>query len=350
MTIRTILVPLTLEDVPGNPAGQAAILARAFDAQIILLHVLKDETTRDAALAMLERPRPELDGLPVSRLLQEGEPAAQVLHIAHTRHADLIVMATDDRWRAGVGLSGQRIFRRFLLHSIVARILQDADCPVWTCPPRPPVPLRKLLCLVTLSPHDRKTLMLADAVAQAAGATLGLVHLVPPAELKIRGMNAQAREAWQKSYLNSLDINLARLQQSVGTNAEVVLENGTGPDALNDALKQSGADVLVAGHFPRHSAAEDGSDASDLIRQVSLPVLVAKEPGDFIVIRQGAARLARQKHGTGLANLVLLTIAAVVGGLLLFVAFYSATHPTGFCPPSDPACGVPLKKDRNQTL
>lgn len=56
-----------------------------------------------------------------SRILCSGEAAAQIAEIARTRRFDLIIMPTH---------AGR--FRRMLLGSTTAKVLNDADCPVLT--------------------------------------------------------------------------------------------------------------------------------------------------------------------------------------------------------------------------
>src|ERR1035437_3289032 len=64
----------------------------------------------------------ELKPYRVQRFLFEGDPARRIVEFAHERHIDLIVMPTH----------GYGLFRRFLLGSVTAKVLHDAECPVWT--------------------------------------------------------------------------------------------------------------------------------------------------------------------------------------------------------------------------
>jgi hypothetical protein len=56
------------------------------------------------------------------RVVLEGDPARQIVDYAHEEKVDLIVMPTH----------GYGPFRQFILGSITAKVLHDADCPVWT--------------------------------------------------------------------------------------------------------------------------------------------------------------------------------------------------------------------------
>jgi nucleotide-binding universal stress UspA family protein len=83
-----------------------------------------------------------LDGC--TRLLRVGEAATRIAEVARERHFDLIVMPT----HAGT-------FRRTLLGSTTAKVLNDADCPVMTTQhaetitPRP-LEHREWACAVSL--------------------------------------------------------------------------------------------------------------------------------------------------------------------------------------------------------
>ena len=63
-----------------------------------------------------------LAGLNVRRLLLHGDPASKIVELAREEHVDLIAMPTH----------GYGPFRRFILGSNTAKVLHDADCPVWT--------------------------------------------------------------------------------------------------------------------------------------------------------------------------------------------------------------------------
>ena len=64
----------------------------------------------------------ELRNLNVKRVLLYGDPAHEIVKYADSEKADLIVLPTH----------GYGPFRRFLLGSVTAKVLHDAQCPVWT--------------------------------------------------------------------------------------------------------------------------------------------------------------------------------------------------------------------------
>jgi nucleotide-binding universal stress UspA family protein len=118
-------------------------LARATGASLLLVHVLPRWPLRpDASLALRTydeivrtlraRGRTQVDrlvarvkaaGVPVSATIVEfGVPAAQIVRLAKSRHADIIVMGT--RGRTGLA--------RAVLGSVATRVVATAACPVLT--------------------------------------------------------------------------------------------------------------------------------------------------------------------------------------------------------------------------
>src|SRR5579872_164582 len=187
LSIQKILVPVVFMDAsPGNSrpiAQQAAWLARRFNAEIILLHVVAplsypvgllerghEITARDLHAHIVQRAehdldqalRPELDGIAVTRILLRGDPAREIVETARNQNADLIVISTH----------GDGAFYRFLLGSVAAKVLHETDRLVWTGAHLEEAPardfsIRRVLCSVDLTPHNRHTLSQAAGMAAA---------------------------------------------------------------------------------------------------------------------------------------------------------------------------------------
>jgi nucleotide-binding universal stress UspA family protein len=108
-----------------------------------------------------------------SRILCSGEAAAQIAEVARTRRFDLIIMPTH---------AGR--FRRTLLGSTTAKVLNDADCPVLTTQHAEsliPRPLEHLVwvCAIGLSHDSKRVLRLASSAAIAVGAKLHVILARP---------------------------------------------------------------------------------------------------------------------------------------------------------------------------
>jgi nucleotide-binding universal stress UspA family protein len=198
----------------------------------------------------------EFPGIQASPVVLEGDPAGQIVEYAHSHAADLILMPTH----------GYGPFRRFILGSNTAKVLHDADCPVWTGihmaeSPAPPVPLEHVLCAVDLGPGSRRTLDWAAWLSCAFGARLTLMHAAPACPDEAPGVAEAARQ------------ELSRLQKDTGASAGLLIESGDPATVICAAAERLKASVLVIG---RGSAAgvfgRLRTNAYAIIRQSPCPV------------------------------------------------------------------------------
>ena len=105
-------------------------------------------------------------------LFEIGNPVREILHVAASLPADLIVMGTH-------GASG---FEHLVLGSVTEKVFRKAGCPVMTVPPRAHatsvLPFKQLLCAIDFSESSPAGVELAVSLAQDAGAGLTIVHVI----------------------------------------------------------------------------------------------------------------------------------------------------------------------------
>ena len=286
LKIGRILLPIDFQDPSKHVVHQAAVLARHFHSEIVMLHVvtplsysagmiegnyvpanlddLLKELLRQAQRQLDQALGPEFDGIDVKRMLLEGDPAITIAKTARAEKANLIAMPTH----------GYGAFRRFLLGSVTAKVLHDSDCPVWTGAhleeePALEFSIRNILCAVDLSPHSSKTVHWAAQMAAEFGARLTLAHIT--AGMEIYGPGAyQVDPSWTEALVGSANRQLANLQQEVGTKAEVFIASGDVPKLLSHAAEQTSADVLIIG---RPSSGRLRATGYGIIRESHVPVL-----------------------------------------------------------------------------
>jgi nucleotide-binding universal stress UspA family protein len=269
-----ILLPVDFSERSVGGAHYAGSLACHFHCELVLVHVLVPpqyefgavdiagsmlaELCRDrvqqANIDLAEFQAADFARINVRRVVLEGDPASSIVDFAHNEHCDLIVMPTH----------GYGPFRRFILGSNTAKVLHDADCPVWTgvhledAPARLSIPIRKILCAVDLGPQSAKALAWAGGLAREFDARLTLMHAMPC------GPDAK-RSAGEE---------LRTLLASSGADGDLLLENGEPAQAVCDAAARLKADVLVVG---RGSAAgvygRLRTNAYAIIRQSPCPVV-----------------------------------------------------------------------------
>jgi len=287
-SIHGILVPVVFADNSPHVVHQAAWLARRLRAEIILLHVVTplsypagllesghEITARDLHAHIVQRARedldqalhPKLDGIAVTRVLRRGDPAREIAKVARDRNVDLIMMSTH----------GYGAFYRFLLGSVTAKVLHETQRPVWTGAhleeePARDFSIRHVLCSVELNGHSGHTVSLAAQMAAAVHATLTLVHITGSVEIYGPG-GFHVDSEWKEKIVGFAAEEIAKLQQAVGTKAEVIIDSGNVPDLLNRAAEQTEADVLVIGHIPGRSHLGDNGNGYTIIRASQIPVL-----------------------------------------------------------------------------
>ncbi len=281
-----ILLPVDFSERSACAARYARTLAARFGSEIILLHALAAPPyelaameTAGSMLQELYRGRSaqvrhdlegfesgELTGARVRRVVIEGDPASVIVRQAQTEDVGLIVMPTH----------GFGAFRRFILGSNTAKVLHDADCPVWTgvhleaVPRECPLRCEQVLCAIDLGAQSSKTLCWAAMLASRFGARLTVVHAVagtPAVEDAIQ-------QSWQESIREAARLELGRLREFVHAEAEIIVEIGDAAAVICSMAQTLPADVLVIG---RGSAAgvfgRLRTNAYTIIRQSPCPVV-----------------------------------------------------------------------------
>jgi nucleotide-binding universal stress UspA family protein len=261
----------------AGAARYAKSLAQHFQSELTLLHVLTPPQYEFGALdiggsmiAELYQDRAgiaakeldaflagELASLNLRRVVIDGDPATKIVEYAHERGIGVIVMPTH----------GYGPFRRFILGSNTAKVLHDADCPVWTGvhleeAPAAGIPIRRVLCAVDLGGHTSKTIEWAAWFSCAYRARLTILHVPTP--------HPDADDSLRRAALQDLE----RLRGDAGTAAELVVESGEVAAVICGHAAREQTDLLVIG---RGSAAgvfgRLRTNAYAIIRQSPCPVV-----------------------------------------------------------------------------
>jgi nucleotide-binding universal stress UspA family protein len=189
----------------------------------------------------------------VERVLAEGEPASNIINLANAGHFDLIMMPTH-------GLGG---FRRFLIGSVTAKVLHDADCPVWTgvhleqAPTLEKIVFKSFLCAVNMQPYSKKVIDCAVEFADEYRANLTVVHVVPVA-VGVEAIKQQIAE-WLGPAAEKVSIRV---------------ESGETATAIAVLATETDADLLVIGRNPAPGVfGRLRTDAYSVIRQSPCPVI-----------------------------------------------------------------------------
>ncbi len=273
--LRKILIPIDFSERCLGAARFAIPLAERFHSEITLLHVEGPPgTDLDLNAYREQHSKKQLRDflcaafahLDVKRALRAGEPAAEIIAYAKHDHSDLIMMPTH----------GYGTFRRRLLGSITAKVLHDADCPVWTGahlalgPPLEWIKPTTILCAVDANADSEKALVWASAFASELNATLHLVHV--ESRLDSPGEGYYSKE-YHRQVLAEVKRKMDELQRAAGTRVEVIIGAGNIAQVVSRTVEDLKADLLVIGRGVNAASGRLGLNTYGMIRESSCPVV-----------------------------------------------------------------------------
>jgi nucleotide-binding universal stress UspA family protein len=261
LNIENILFPVDLSEPCRAAAPFVRWLACRTGARVTMLHVLEmpqpyySDLTSFLSLVdmgeMLRLRKAPFDAFLagefqdlrfVRRILRFGDPVQLILEYARKLRVGMIMMPTH----------GMGTFRRLILGSVTAKVLHDAECPVWTdahiesagAEHVHPGRCSKILCGLNLQEDAARVLKYAAELAQILGAELRLLHAVPASEsLTTKYFDTELVTALTET----AGAKIAELQSAAGTSAQVVIRGGEPAHVIRDAAIESQADLVVIG-------------------------------------------------------------------------------------------------------
>lgn len=292
--LRTILHATDFSDASRPALDHALVWAELFEAKLLLLHV---ETPRTADPFLLEKGFPDppelterlrtlahsemttlLEAhaerpLEIRELFRNGYHAeTEIVEAAREEGADLMVLGTH----------GRRGASHLLMGSIASEVLRRTPCPALVVPSRVgsgAVGVRRILVPVDFSAPARRAARFAAELAVKFGATLELLHVIPPLDAVVPMNLGGIGSVSIVSELEPVAENeLARVGEELGSPTELVRTVWHGPvvpSILNRAAA-TGAGLLVVGSTGRTGLDRLllGSVAENVARLSTVPVLV----------------------------------------------------------------------------
>jgi nucleotide-binding universal stress UspA family protein len=226
--------------------------------------------------------RAEQRGITVTTRMATGIPSEEVIAAARAEDSDLIV----------VGTKGKTGLAHVLLGSTAERVIRGAPCPVLAVRTDPagteeeavlskPVTLERILVPVDFSDCSLDALEYAVVVAQQAGASLMLLHVLEPVSygLDFTLGHSKARRAEVETWTKRLE-ELAYSHQRPNMAVECRLRGGVPADSILDSAKTMPCDLIVMGTHGRRgiSHALSGSVAEAVLRKAFCPVVAVRSP------------------------------------------------------------------------
>jgi len=285
LAIKHILFPVDFSERSCGAAHFVRAMATRFGAKITLISALPplwqtgigdagatipvdmDELHRDLEARLSSAFVREFDGIQVQRVVEIGDPAAVITRFAHTEGADLIMMPTH----------GYGPFRSLLLGSVTAKVLHDAECPVWTATHvDEPLSLRhmsggNLLCAVDGTPKSVPLVAWAAEYARITGATLQMVHAVSGfVGWPERQLDGEFQEKLRTDARASID----RLQRASGVALPLCVGVGEVAGVVREEAERHDSHLILIGRGILHETmGRLRTHSYGIIRHAPCPVL-----------------------------------------------------------------------------
>jgi nucleotide-binding universal stress UspA family protein len=280
-----ILFPVDMSDSCTATAPFVEAMARKYNAEITLLHVLEMpsglipdwyggavpiidtsaiwEAETEAARSYL---RDRFQGLIVHRVVVEGDAARTIDEHARENGTDLIMMPTH----------GYGVFRSLLLGSVTAKVLHDTPCPVWTGvhikdAPAVSPEFPTILCAVDRTEDSIAAMRFAFRLARDNQSKLLLVHAIPGAEIAPeKYFDTDLRQYLEQDARKTI----AQLQETAGVPAPLCLGAGEVSHVVRDSALGHSADLVVIGRgLATRTLGRLRSNVYSIIRDAPCPVI-----------------------------------------------------------------------------
>jgi len=284
--IDRILFPVDFSDQSRSAAPFVRAMACRFHSEVVMLNVLElppvwygagdgavwlppfdaDELREEARTSLAGYLEAEFAGIRVSRVLDEGDAARQIVCQSKGQKSDLIMMPTH----------GYGPYRSLLLGSVTAKVLHDAECPVWTgvhtteFTSHIPQHFSRILCAVERDQKDVRVIRWAMELGRKADAEVRLIHVIPG--------DPQTHEFTDRVFLEQLFQGARNafdaIQSEAGSKLDILLRLGKPAQVVHEQALSQEADLIVVGRGVIQKAlGRLRSTAYAIIREAPCPVI-----------------------------------------------------------------------------
>lgn len=265
---------------------RAGLLARAYSAELTLLHVVED----DHPQALVERDRREaerflaeqrdalgeLRGLHVSIAVIAGDAFDGILRAAEAQPADLIVM----------GAHRKQLLRDVFIGTTIERVIRTGPYPVLMVNREAIAPYRRLLATTDLSEPSAHALKTAQTFGLLDGAEATLVHgfaAMAKGHLKLAGVRPEHIDEYVTDEQRRVDGELMAFLEAHDLAKHGWLRRvveGRAITVITDAVQTTAPDLVVIGTRARSAltTALLGSVTQELLRSLEVDILAVPPP------------------------------------------------------------------------
>lgn len=254
---------LTLVNVVDTPVMWYAVVEPSYVSEFTAPRLIEEAEHKLTSFAAELFP-----GIKTNLVVKDGDPADCIVEIAQELNVDLIMMPTRGRGR----------FRAALLGSVTAKVLHDAQCPVWTAAhAEEPVSSesavwRNVVCAVDASNDALRLIRFAAGLQSSFGSSIHLVHAVAsPAPNAPESFADRDFERFLKDAARS---SVGAMQKQAGTDFRLCVEAGAISSVVAAVAKQDNAELVLIGRgaMPRFGG-RLRTHSYAIIRNVPCPVL-----------------------------------------------------------------------------
>jgi nucleotide-binding universal stress UspA family protein len=216
---------------------EAASVDHTSGDALVVPQSVREEILASSAGFLREYAREAFRCYAVDTVCRMGDPAKEIIRMAAESHIDLIMMPT-----RGCGR-----FRRLLLGSATAKVLDDAKCPVWTDAHRdqsdraPERALQNILCAVEGNEESVSTIRWASDLASLYCAKLRLIHVIPELDPGLKLL----RPEWVRDFEDRARAKITGLRDQAESGVEIIVREGTLSAVIREVAIESKADLLI---------------------------------------------------------------------------------------------------------
>jgi nucleotide-binding universal stress UspA family protein len=261
--IRSVICPVDFSDAALGALRYGAAAANYLQAELVVMTVTDPLLTEAAELSGSLDNLPDAVGKELRRFfdktfdgltppqkvryeLTTGKPAVEILRVAKSLPAALIVMSTH-------GLTG---VRKLFFGSTTERVLRETTVPVLLTPandhgPTKPEDVKKavkrILIPVDLSPATLDQVKASSKIAAALGVPVLLAHVVEPLRFAVSGLPHLPNLEVERRF--RAERSLSELSGCVGTNVktEALVAYGDPAEEIAKIARDRGAGLIVIG-------------------------------------------------------------------------------------------------------
>lgn len=277
ISVKKILVPTDFSEISLAAVDYAAHLAKAEDAEVLLLHVVESypqntgldlrfdfteimERGIQDKLRDIQQDNPQLAGVRIRSQVSVGKIHSEIDRIAAEEKVRLIVMGTH-------GVSGLTNIGKFIIGSNAYRTIQNAPCPIITLRQRPSsFAVRNLLLPLDSTPESTRKIDIAIRWAKYFRAKVQLLAVTAFFEEFVVDVHDITRR------VHEVERQLVDL--GIDYEAHIIRHQAPSESVLEFAEKK-GSDliIIVTGQESALSELLFGSSARNIISESTVPVM-----------------------------------------------------------------------------